>query len=62
VAYSPGLAVIIGISNYVNPKATLAGIVPGFNYFAAWYEAEGRGAIGADAAQLAVEIGLPGRK
>jgi putative MFS transporter len=32
-----GLAVIIGVSNYVNPKATLAGIVPGFNYFAAWY-------------------------
>ena len=34
---SAGLAVIIGVSNYVNPKATLAGIVPGFNYFAAWY-------------------------
>jgi MFS family permease len=32
-----GLAVIIGASNYVNPKATLAGIVPGFNYFAVWY-------------------------
>jgi hypothetical protein len=24
-----GLAVIIGVSNYVNPKARLAGIVPG---------------------------------
>ena len=33
----PGLAVIIGASNYVSPKATLAGIVPGFNYFAVWY-------------------------
>ena len=32
-----GLAVIIGTSNYVSPKATLAGIVPGFNYFAVWY-------------------------
>jgi MFS transporter, putative metabolite:H+ symporter len=32
-----GLAVIIGASNYVSPKATLAGIAPGFNYFAAWY-------------------------
>jgi MFS transporter, putative metabolite:H+ symporter len=32
-----GLAVIIGASNYVSPKATLAGIVPGFNYFAVWY-------------------------
>ena len=32
-----GLAVIIGASNYVNPKATVAGIIPGFNYFAAWY-------------------------
>ena len=32
-----GLAVIIGVSNYVNPKATLAGVVPGFNYFAASY-------------------------
>jgi len=29
--------VIIGASNYVSPKATLAGIVPGFNYFAVWY-------------------------
>lgn len=32
-----GLAVIIGASNYVTPKATLAGIVSGFNYFAVWY-------------------------
>jgi MFS transporter, putative metabolite:H+ symporter len=32
-----GLAVIAGASNYVNPKATLAAIVPAFNYFAAWY-------------------------
>jgi MFS transporter, putative metabolite:H+ symporter len=32
-----GLALIIGASNYVSPKATLAGIVPGFNYFAIWY-------------------------
>jgi putative MFS transporter len=32
-----GLAVIIGASNYVSPKATLDGIVPGFNYFALWY-------------------------
>jgi putative MFS transporter len=32
-----GLAMIIGASNYVSPKATLAGIVPGFNYFAVWY-------------------------
>jgi MFS transporter, putative metabolite:H+ symporter len=32
-----GLAVIIGASNYVSPKATLAGIVPGFDYFAVWY-------------------------
>ena len=32
-----GLAVIIGASNYVSPNATLAGLVPGFNYFAAWY-------------------------
>ena len=28
---------IIGASNYVSPKATLAGLVPGFNYFAVWY-------------------------
>jgi putative MFS transporter len=32
-----GLAVIAGASNYVAPKATLAALVPGFNYFAAWY-------------------------
>jgi putative MFS transporter len=32
-----GLAVIIGAANYVSPKATLDGLVPGFNYFAAWY-------------------------
>lgn len=32
-----GLAVIAGASNYVSPKATLAAIVPGFNYFAFWY-------------------------
>lgn len=32
-----GLAVIIGASNYVRPQATLAGIVPGFDYFAVWY-------------------------
>jgi MFS transporter, putative metabolite:H+ symporter len=32
-----GLAVIIGASNYVSPQATLAGLIPGFNYFAAWY-------------------------
>jgi MFS transporter, putative metabolite:H+ symporter len=32
-----GLAVIAGTSNYVAPKATLAAIVPAFNYFAAWY-------------------------
>jgi MFS transporter, putative metabolite:H+ symporter len=32
-----GLAVIAGAGNYVSPKATLAAIVPGFNYFAVWY-------------------------
>ncbi len=32
-----GLAVIAGASNYVSPKATLAAIGPGFNYFAVWY-------------------------
>jgi MFS transporter, putative metabolite:H+ symporter len=32
-----GLAVIAGASNYVAPKATLAALVPGFIYFAAWY-------------------------
>jgi putative MFS transporter len=32
-----GLAVIAGASNYVNPQATLAAIVPAYNYFAAWF-------------------------
>jgi MFS transporter, putative metabolite:H+ symporter len=32
-----GLAVIVGASNYVGPQATLAGLVPAFNYFAAWF-------------------------
>jgi len=32
-----GLALIAGSSNYVNPQATLAAIVPAFNYFASWY-------------------------
>jgi MFS transporter, putative metabolite:H+ symporter len=32
-----GLAVIIGASNYVTPKATLDQLTNGFNYFAAWY-------------------------
>jgi putative MFS transporter len=32
-----GLAVIVGASNFVSPKATLDGIVPGFNYFSVWY-------------------------
>jgi putative MFS transporter len=32
-----GLAVIIGASSYVTPKATLDHLVSGFNYFAAWY-------------------------
>ena len=32
-----GLAVILGASDYVSPKATLDGLIPGFNYFAAWY-------------------------
>jgi len=32
-----GLAVIAGASDYVSPKATLAALVPSFNYFAAWY-------------------------
>src|SRR5271166_3494480 len=32
-----GLALIAGSSNLVSPKATLAAIVPGFNYFAVWY-------------------------
>ena len=32
-----GLAIIAGSSNFVNPKATLDALVPGFNYFASWY-------------------------
>jgi MFS transporter, putative metabolite:H+ symporter len=32
-----GLAVIAGASNYVSPKATVAAMVPAFNYFAVWY-------------------------
>ena len=32
-----GLALIAGSSNYVNPKATLDALIPGFNYFAFWY-------------------------
>jgi len=32
-----GLALIVGAANYVTPKATLDGLVPGFNYFAVWY-------------------------
>jgi MFS transporter, putative metabolite:H+ symporter len=32
-----GLAVIVGASNYVSPKATLDSLIAGFNYFAAWY-------------------------
>ena len=32
-----GLAVIAGTSSYVAPKATLAALVPAFNYFSAWY-------------------------
>jgi MFS transporter, putative metabolite:H+ symporter len=32
-----GLALIAGASNYVSPKATLAAIVPAFNYFAVWF-------------------------
>jgi MFS transporter, putative metabolite:H+ symporter len=32
-----GLALIAGSSNFVSPKATLAALVPGFNYFAFWY-------------------------
>jgi hypothetical protein len=30
-------AVIVGASDYVNPKATLAGLIPALNYFAVWY-------------------------
>ncbi len=32
-----GLAIIAGASNYVAPKATLAAMVPAFEYFAAWF-------------------------
>jgi putative MFS transporter len=32
-----GLALIAGSSNLLAPKATLAALVPGFNYFAFWY-------------------------
>ena len=32
-----GLALIIGSSNYVSPKATLDALIPGMNYFAFWY-------------------------
>ena len=32
-----GLAVVAGASNYVAPKATRNALVPGFNYFAAWF-------------------------
>jgi putative MFS transporter len=32
-----GLALIAGSSNFVNPKATLDALIPGFNYFAFWY-------------------------
>ena len=32
-----GLALIAGSANYVSPKATLAALVPGMNYFAVWY-------------------------
>jgi putative MFS transporter len=32
-----GLALIAGSSNYVSPKATLAALIPGMNYFAMWY-------------------------
>ena len=31
-----GLALIAGSSNFVNPKATLDALIPGFNYFASW--------------------------
>jgi MFS transporter, putative metabolite:H+ symporter len=49
-----GLALIIGSSNYVSPKATLAGIASGFNYFAAWY-------VLAIAAYLLIGIETQGR-
>jgi putative MFS transporter len=32
-----GLAIIAGSDNFVNPKATLDALIPGFNYFASWY-------------------------
>ena len=32
-----GLAIIAGSDNFVSPKATLAALIPGFNYFAMWY-------------------------
>ena len=32
-----GLALIAGASDYVTPKATLAALIPGLNYFAAWF-------------------------
>ena len=32
-----GLALIAGASNYVKPAGTLTAMVPGFNYFAAWF-------------------------
>jgi MFS transporter, putative metabolite:H+ symporter len=32
-----GLALIAGSSNFVNPKATLDALIPGFLYFASWY-------------------------
>ena len=32
-----GLALIAGSSNYVKPQATIDALIPGFNYFAAWY-------------------------
>jgi putative MFS transporter len=32
-----GVALIAGASNYVSPKATLAAMIPAFNYFAVWY-------------------------
>jgi putative MFS transporter len=32
-----GLALIAGVSNFVNPQATVDAIIPAFNYFAFWY-------------------------
>jgi MFS transporter, putative metabolite:H+ symporter len=49
-----GLAVIVGASDYVSPKATLASIVSGFNYFAVWY-------VLAIAAYLLIGIETQGR-